>query len=170
MPAVTDHAAKRRQPASAQHRGKTDQQRRHPRRHPVQQIVEPCRGASKRQIARIPVTDHAVRRVDKLVDHHARQAGHNEPHGWCDHPVRQVLGPGFDGGARNVAGVHRAGVAPDNHADGVARRLNAAVQRLCNGANMFVERPSRQQNCQNKTGQDRPTERQQDPGQAGDDA
>ena len=108
MPSITDHAAERRQPASTKRRRKTDQQGCHPCRNEIQQIVQPCRRASECKIACISITDHAVGRVDKLVDDDPRQARRDKPHRRGDDTVRQVLGTGLDGGAGYVIGLQFA--------------------------------------------------------------
>ena len=70
-----------------------------PRRHEVEQIVEPRRGPAEAAVARRPVADHAVERVRHLVGEEAGQPEQQVPERRRHDAVAEILGEALDRGA-----------------------------------------------------------------------
>ncbi len=77
-------------------------------------------------MARRPVPDHRIQRVDRLVGRDPRQPGNSRPEQRSHHPVRGVFGQAFDTGAGQGGCVGAAHVAADDLRGRAARALKIA--------------------------------------------
>ncbi len=92
------------------------------------------------RVARRPMPDHAVGRVDGLVDDAAGKAAHHQEQARRDDPVGEILRQALDRGARDARFVEDRSVAPDDHRHRPARGWQFALcQGVANGADMLVE-------------------------------
>ena len=80
----------------------------------VDQIVEARREPAELSKALVFVTDHAVRRVDRLVDDGARQSEHGAPEGGRNDGIGKILGQALDSGASDAGFIQSAGIAADD--------------------------------------------------------
>ena len=96
------------------------------------------------------VTDHAVRRVDRLVDDGARQSEYGAPEGGCNDGVGKILGQALDGGASDPGFIQIVGIATDDVAQASpAFGQSAPRQAVQNTRDMLVKAALRQQRgCQ----------------------
>ena len=91
-----------------------------PRCREVDDIVEARREPAEMPKSLVFVTDHAVRRVDRLVDDGARQSEYGAPEGGCNDGVGKILGQALDGGARDPGFIQSVGIATDDVAQASA--------------------------------------------------
>jgi hypothetical protein len=117
-----------------------------PGRDQVQDVVEPRRRPAEADVARRGVADHAVERVDRLVDEDPRQSEERVIEDRRHHAVAEILGQRLDGGAGDAVFVEALRVAADDMAD---RRApgdqSLAVERLAHARHMVEETALRQQ-------------------------
>lgn len=111
-----------------------------PRSREVHQIVEAGCGPPEREMLVRFVPDHAVRRIDGLVESGPRQPPDHHPEYGCNHPVREILGETFYGRARNGALVQRIRIAAHDFRDLPAPGLETMrLERLGNGLHVHIE-------------------------------
>ena len=132
-----------------------------PRRHEIQQIVQPRRRPAEMFITRRTMADHAVGRVDDLVGEDTGQAEQQRPEQRRRHGIGEVLGQRFECRPRHTPFVERLRIAPDDVLDGIAPADQAGlVQAARDRGDMAIETVLGDQRA-HEHGMDHPAERDQ---------
>ena len=103
----------------------------------IDEVVEARGRPAEGEIALAFMADHAVGRVDGLVERGARQAADDQPEQRRDDAVGIVLGKALDGGAADTGLIERARIAANDHArPRAARRQCHPLQARRNRGNV----------------------------------
>jgi hypothetical protein len=108
-------------PPARDRRHERDEQARDARRHEIHEVIEPCCRPAEGFVTGISVPDHRIRRVDRLVEHEARQAEQGKPEDGCHDAIGEILGRGLDRGPGNSRLVEAFRIAPHDHGDRAPR-------------------------------------------------
>jgi len=95
-------------------RRRDDEQSREPRRRQVEQVIEACSRPTEGLETRGTMPDHAVRRVDGLINCRTGEPSDDHPEDRRNHPVGKILRQAFDCRTGNACFVERVGVTTDD--------------------------------------------------------
>ncbi len=137
-------------------RGSTDQKKRgEAGGGQVDEIVEPRRRPAEILVALIAVPDHAIRRVDGLIDRGARKPRDHHPQRRRHNAVGEILGEALDRRAADARSIELLCVAPHDrrHRASCIREI-ALLQGGCHAGDMLVKAALRQKRARKERDED----------------